>query len=319
MASPDRKSTAEDVSVGVDLSGRTAIVTGANTGIGLETARVLALRGAHVVMACRDLDKARKARKTLVRESNGSLGEASFEPRSLDLGSLASVRSFAQEIASENRPVHLLVNNAGIMLPTRQETSDGFEAHFGTNHLGHFLLTNLLLEPLRAGAPSRVVNVASEAMRMSGLTRELDDLNWERKKWSGWKAYGSSKLMNLLFTRAWHRRHGAEGITSNALHPGMVRTELARSQSWPFLLLGLVAWPWMKQVDGGAATTVYAATAPEYGRKGGEYLADCAPARAPKLAADEGIQEGLWARSAELTGLGSQEGRHTSDGTWYRA
>ncbi|MDG2305350.1 MAG: SDR family oxidoreductase [Candidatus Binatia bacterium] len=305
MSKPNRKSTAEEVSAGVDLAGKTAIVTGANAGIGLETARVLALRGARVVMACRDIGKATKARKTIVRESEGALSPESFELRELDLASLASIRSFASDLKDENRPIHLLLNNAGVMLPDRRETSDGFEAHYGTNHLGHFLLTNLLLDPLRAAGSARVVNVASEAMQMSGLTTELDDLNWERKKWSGWKAYGSSKLMNLMFTRTFQRRYAAEGITSNALHPGIVRTELARSQSGPFIVLGLFMWPWMKKVGGGAATSVYAATAPEYAETGGEYLADCKPTRAPKLAAKESVQDRLWEISAEATGLGS--------------
>jgi NAD(P)-dependent dehydrogenase (short-subunit alcohol dehydrogenase family) len=315
MSSPSRKATAEEVSAGVDLAGRTAIVTGANTGIGLETARVLALRGAHVVMACRNLDKARKGRETVVRESGGRLDEESFEVRGLDLASLDSVRSFAEAFVAENRPLHLLVNNAGIMIPDRRETADGFEAHFGTNHLGHFLLTNLLLEPLRAGAPARVINVASEAMQMSGLTRELDDLKWERKRWSGWKAYGSSKLMNLMFTRAFQRRHAGAGITSNALHPGIVRTELARSQSKPMVLLGLVMWPWMKKVDSGAATSVHLATAPEYEKDGGGYFANCAPARAPRLAGDEEVQERLWTISAELTSLQSQDGDRAPQGS----
>ncbi len=304
MVKPNRKSTAEEVSAGVDLSGKTALVTGANAGIGLETTRVLALRGAHVVMACRNLQKATNACQTLVRESGGQLSEDQFEPRQLDLASLDSVRRFAGEFAGEGRPLDLLINNAGVMLPDRRETSDGFEAHFGTNHLGHFLLTNMLLEPLRAGGSARVVNVASEAMQMSGLTPELDDLNWEHKKWSGWKSYGSSKLMNLMFTRAFQRRHGSEGITSNALHPGIVRTELARSQTGLMVVVGFLFLPWMKKVAGGAATTVYAATAPEYGEAGGEYLADCAPTRAPKLAADEEVQERLWALSADATGFG---------------
>lgn len=303
MGRPNRKSTAEEVSVGVDLSGRLAIVTGANAGIGRETARVLALRGAHVIMACRDLEKARRARKTVVRESEGAISDDAFELRELDLASLESVRAFATGFLSQGRPLDLLVNNAGVMLPTREVTSDGFEAHFGTNHLGHFLLTNLLLESLRAAGAARVVNVASEAMQMSGLTADLDDLNWERKRWSGWRAYGSSKLMNLMFARTIQRRYAEEGITSNALHPGIVRTELARSQSGPFIVLGLVLWPWMKKVPAGAATSVYAATAPECATDGGRYLADCAPARAPKLAANEAVQDRLWDLSVEATGL----------------
>lgn len=304
----NRKSTAEEVSRGVELTGRTAVVTGANAGIGLETARTLALRGCQVVMACRNQEKAASARKTIVREAGGAISADLLEPREIDLADLASVRRFAEGFVAEGRPLHLLINNAGVMLPDRRETRDGFEAHFGTNHLGHFLLTNLLLEPLRAAAPARVVNVASEAMQMSGLTAELDDLNWERKKWSGWKAYGSSKLMNLLFTRAFFRRHGGDGITSNALHPGIVRTELARSQTGLLVVFGLFLIPWMKKAPQGAATTVYAATAPEYETTGGAYLADCAPTRAPKLAADEDVQERLWAISAEATGLASARG-----------
>ena len=300
---PNRKSTAEEVSTGVDLSGKTALVTGANAGIGLETARALALRGAHVVMACRNVEKAAWARDTIVRESGGVVSPESFDLRRLDLAELASVRAFAGDFVAEGRPLHLLINNAGVMLPDRRETADGFEAHFGTNHLGHFLLTNLLLEPLRAGAPARVVNVASEAMQMSGLTAALEDLNWQQRKWSGWKAYGSSKLMNLLFTRALFRRFGSEGITSNALHPGIVRTELARSQRGLFVAFGLLLLPWMKKAPQGAATTVYAATAPEYETTGGVYLADCAPTRAPRLAEDEEVQERLWALSAEATGV----------------
>ncbi len=315
MARFDRKSTAEDVSAGIDLEGRTAVVTGANAGIGLETARVLASRGARVVMACRDLGKAADARSRLVRESGGELDEGAFELRALDLASLDSVRSFAAALAAEERPVHLLVNNAGIMIPDRRETSDGFEAHFGTNHLGHFLLTLSLLDNLRAGAPARVINVASEAMQMSGLTEELDDLNWERKKWRGWQAYGSSKLMNLMFTRALHRRVCGEGIVSNALHPGIVRTELARSQPWPFLFLGLLAWPWMKEVGAGAATSVYLATASELESEGGGYFADCAPTRAPALAGREDLQERLWQLSAELTGVFDPPAAQTSEGT----
>jgi NAD(P)-dependent dehydrogenase (short-subunit alcohol dehydrogenase family) len=303
MARFGRKSTAEEVSEGVDLVGKTAIVTGANAGIGMETARVLALRGAHVILACRDQGRATAAREKLLAGSGGALPAEHLEVRSLDLASLASVRAFAADFVAEGRPLHLLVNNAGIMIPERRVTSDGFEAHFGTNHLGHFLLTNLLLEPLRAAAPSRVINVASEAMQMSGLTPELTDLDWEERKWSGWRAYGSSKLMNLLFTRAFERRHGADGITSHALHPGIVRTELARSQPWPFILLGLVAWPWMKELGAGAATSVLLATGPEYGKDGGGYFADCAPTRAPALAGREDVQERLWEISVERTGL----------------
>ena len=303
MAGFNRRSTAQEVSEGFDLRGRTALVTGANAGIGRETARVLALRGARVIMACRNREKADQARKEILRDAGGAIPEEGLELRDLDLASLASVRAFAAALVDEKQPLDLLVNNAGIMIPDRLETADGFEAHFGTNHLGHFLLTNLLLDPLRAAPAPRVVNVASEAMQMSGLTRALDDLNWEKRSFSGWRAYGSSKLMNLMFTRALVRRYAEDGISSNALHPGMIRTELARSQRWPFLLIGLLALPWMKEVPAGAATSVYLATAASLGSGG--YYADCAPTRAPGLAEDQGVQDRLWEISAELTGLES--------------
>lgn len=316
MPRSGRNVTAEEISSGVDLSGKNAIVTGASAGLGLETARVLALRGAHVIMACRDLEKARRARKRLVREGEGRIDAEALELQELDLASLASVRACAEAVRTTGRSVHLLVNNAGVMLPDRCETADGFEAHYGTNHLGHFLLTNLLLEPLRAAGAARVVCVSSAAMRASGLTRECDDLNWEHRRWSGVRAYGSSKLMNLLFAKAFDRRYRNDGIVANALHPGMVRTDLARSQPLPFLLFGFVMLPWIQTVEAGAATTLYASTAPEYARTGGAYLARCAPARVPSIAADDEVQERLWEISAEATGLGrAVAATQSSEGT----
>jgi NAD(P)-dependent dehydrogenase (short-subunit alcohol dehydrogenase family) len=164
MVRYSRRTTAEQVSEGIDLSGRHALVTGANTGLGMETTRVLALRGAHVTMACRDLDK------------------------------------------------------AGIMIPMERRTADGFEAHFGINHLAHFLFTNLLLDSLRAAGRARVVVLSSAAMGMATLTPALEDLNWEQRKFNGFRSYGDSKLMNLMFAREFNRRHGKSGIVANALH-----------------------------------------------------------------------------------------------------
>lgn len=318
MAQTDRDVTAEGVSSGVDLSGKTAVVTGASAGLGVETARVLAVRGAQVIMACRDLEKASRARRRLVREAGGAFDEGALELCELDLASLDSVQTCAATLSRAGRPIDLLVNNAGVMLSDRRETVDGFEAHYGTNHLGHFLLTNLLVDSLRAAQGARVICLASAAMHASGMTRDLVDLNWERRRWSGVRAYGSSKLMNLMFARSFNRRHRAEGVVANALHPGMVRTDLARSQPLRFLLLGFVMLPWMKTVEAGAATTLYAATAPECARAGGEYLSNCAPGRAPALAGDEEVQERLWAVSAEATGLEARSRAmcpQTSEGT----
>jgi NAD(P)-dependent dehydrogenase (short-subunit alcohol dehydrogenase family) len=303
MASFGRRSTAEEVSEGIDLEGRHAIVTGANTGIGLETARVLALRGCEVTMACRDLDKAGSGRQRILSESAGAIEPEQLRVEELDLASLDSVRDFAQGTLASDRPIHLLINNAGVMLPDRRTTRDGFEAHFGINHLGHFLLTRLLEDRIRESAPARVVMVSSSAMQFAALTPELEDLDWQTRKWSGWRAYGSSKLMNLLFANELNRRFAGDGVVANTLHPGIVKTELARDQSGWMVGLGLFMLPFMKQVDRGAATTLLVATSPEYADRGGEYLEDCALARAPKAGADRNLAADLWKRSEQLTGL----------------
>jgi len=296
-----RRSTAEEVTEGVDLSGRHAIVTGASAGIGLETARVLALRGASVTLACRDPEKGENARTRIVEGSGGRISSDALFLEHLDLARLESVRAFARAFLATGRPIHLLVNNAGVMLPDRRETHDGFEAHLGVNHLGHFLLTNLLLERISASAPARVVNVSSDAMHFASLTPELHDLNWEERRYSGWRSYGDSKLMNLMFTNELNRRLGDSGVTSAALHPGIVTTELARDQRGWQRWLGIVVWPFMKTAAQGAATTLYAATRPDPLEAGGSYLADCAPARPHKLAGDPDLEGRLWERSDQLT------------------
>jgi NAD(P)-dependent dehydrogenase (short-subunit alcohol dehydrogenase family) len=303
MSRFNRWSTAERVSHGVDLSGKHAIVTGANTGIGLETARVLALRGCSVTMACRNLEKGAGARERVVAGSGGRVEAEQLDLMRLDLASLNSVREFAREFLESDRPIHLLINNAGVMLPDRRQTEDGFEAHFGINHLGHFLLTNLLLERIRASAPARIVNVASDAMQFADLGPELEDLNWERRRFSGWRSYGSSKLMNALFANELTRRVADCGVVANALHPGMVRTELGRDQPWWMILVGIALLPVMKGVERGAATTLYVATAPELASRGGLYFADCSPARLPKLAGNRDVEARLWLISEGLTGL----------------
>lgn len=288
MARFGSRSTAEQVSEGIDLTGRNALVTGANTGLGKETARVLALRGAHVTMACRDLKKGEHARREILRDEGAGIGEGQLELLALDLDSLAAVRSAAAEFMRREPPLHLLVNNAGIMIPMERRTADGFEAHFGINHLGHFLFTNLLLESLQAAGRARVVMVSSSAMAMATLTPRLDDLNWEQRKFSGFRAYGDSKLMNLMFARELNRRCAGRGIVANALHPGVIATELARDQSLPFMLLGVFMMPFMKTADQGAATSVYVATSPDYESRGGLYFSHCREKRPDhRLALDD--------------------------------
>jgi NAD(P)-dependent dehydrogenase (short-subunit alcohol dehydrogenase family) len=302
MGKFNRRSTAEAVSIDIDLAGRHAIVTGANTGIGRETARVLALRGASVTMACRNLDKAAAARDEILAASP-RIGKDQLEVMRLDLGQLAQIRDFARAFLATNRPIHLLINNAGVMLPDRRETADGFEAHFGVNHLGHFLLTRLLLERIRTSAPARIINVSSDALHFSSLTESLQDLNWERRSFSGWRSYGDSKLMNVLFTNELTRRHGSDGVISNALHPGIVKTELGRDQPWWMNAVGLLMLPISKSPEQGAATSLFLATDEELGRKGAGYFADCEPGRVHRLSGNARLENMLWKLSEELVGL----------------
>ena len=304
MARYTRRATAEQVSAGIDLSGTNALVTGANTGLGMETTRVLALRGANVTMACRDLDKAERARRSILDTAGGRIDASQLDLLELDLNSLARTRESAREFTRRGRPLHLLINNAGIMIPMERRTADGFEAHFGINHLAHFLFTNLLVDSLRAAGRARVVVLASAAMGMATLTPALQDLNWEQRKFNGFRSYGDSKLMNLMFAREFNRRHGKSGIVANALHPGVIATELARDQSLPFVLMGMFALPFMKSVAQGAATTLYVATSPEYQMRGGLYFGDCRQKKPEnKLALDDNVCRAVWERSCELTGV----------------
>lgn len=293
-----RRSTAEQVTENIDLSGQHAVVTGANTGIGYESARVLALRGAEVTLACRDLDKAEAARQLIARE----VGDRSrLHLVRLDLAHFESVREAADQLLGTGRAIDLLINNAGVMLPERRETKDGFEAHFGINHLGHFVWTLRLLDRLREAPAARVVQLSSEALHFATLDSSLTDLNWEKRRFSGWRSYGDSKLMNVLFARELSRRYESDGLVAHALHPGIVRTELARDQRWPMKIVGLAMLPALKSPECGAATTMYAATATELGASGGGYFADCKPADAGAKAKDHDLAERIWKRSEELT------------------
>ncbi len=306
MARYNSKTTAEQVSEGIDLAGKNALVTGANTGLGMETARVLALRGARVTMACRNLEKAEQAKRSIVDGSSGRIDGSQLDLLQLDLNSLVSTRGSAQEFNSRGRPLHLLINNAGIMIPMERRTADGFEAHLGINHLAHFLFTNLILEALQAAGSARVVVLSSSAMGMATLTPALEDLNWKQRKFNGFRSYGDSKLMNLMFARELNRRQAKNGIVANALHPGVIATELARDQSLPFMLLGIFALPFMKSVPRGAATSVYVATSPDYRERGGLFFSDCQEKKPlHKLALNDEVSSALWQRSCELTSLES--------------
>lgn len=280
-----------------DLTGKAVIVTGASSGIGLETAKALTAAGARVVLAVRNPAKGRQAAGTMP-------GPGTTEIRPLDLASLESVRAFARDWSG---PVDLLINNAGVMIPPLSRTADGFELQFGTNHLGHFALTNLLLPNITG----RVVTVSSSAHQFGRI--DFGDLNWERRKYRRWAAYGQSKLANLLFTRELQRRLAEAGSTvlSMAAHPGYAATNL-QAQSGNRLMdfaLGLGNRVLAQDARGGALPTLYAATA---GLPGDTFAGPSgfggmrgapAPCARSRAARDAETARRLWQVSESLTGV----------------
>ncbi len=292
-----------------DLSGRVAVVTGANRGLGREVTRYLAGRGARVIMACRD-DAAAEATAAALRRSPAAPGVAAgpgqLDVRPLDLASLASVERFAAGLAGEPR-LDLLFDNAGVMAVDRGLTADGFETHMGVNHLGHFALTTRLLPVLRSTAGSRVVTTSSMGARLGHL--DLGDLLWERRPYDRWQAYLQSKLANLLFTLELDRRLRAAGSATAALaaHPGGARTSLGRhGRSWMNKLVPL--WtPFLQPASIGALALLRAATDPA--ARSGEYYGPRFQVwgrpvreRPGRQARDPGVAARLWEESERLTG-----------------
>ena len=302
---------------GAPLEGKVAVVTGANSGLGLETARALATDGATVIMACRSVEKAKAAKEAIEREPlSGSL-----EVVELDLASLESVRRGADQILQRHPILDLLINNAGVMAIPLRRTVEGFEMQFGTNHLGHFALTGHLLDALTAAKDgARVVSVSSFAHWGGGI--RLDDINWERRYFR-WPAYSQSKLANILFARELHRRVEEAGLSilSSACHPGasatnlqFVASELDGSKVMR-KLWGFVNRFTQSAADG-ARPQLFAATSPDalpngyYGPDGfGEISGDAAPARLSKRAKDAELARNLWELSEELTSVRYSFGR----------
>jgi NAD(P)-dependent dehydrogenase (short-subunit alcohol dehydrogenase family) len=291
--------------------GRVAVVTGANTGLGFETARELAARGATVVLAVRNLDKGKAAAERIAAVVPGGVSGSALEVRHLDLASLDSVRSAAAELRAAHPRIDLLVNNAGLMYPPREVTKDGFELQFGTNHLGHFALTGLLLNTLLPVPGSRVVTVSSMGHRIRADIH-FDDLQGERS-YSRAGAYGQSKLANLMFTYELQRRLAAAGAPTIAVaaHPGGSNTDLTRNLPSPLRVLSPLVMPLIAQSAAmGALPSLRAATDP--GVHGGEYYGPDGlfgtrgyPKLVPSSRAshDTGIQRRLWTVSEELTGV----------------
>ncbi|XP_078590981.1 retinol dehydrogenase 13-like isoform X2 [Branchiostoma floridae x Branchiostoma japonicum] len=294
------------------MDGKTVIITGANTGIGKVTAKDMAERGARVILACRSLEKAEEAAKEIRSQS----GNKNVVVHKLDLASLTSVRQFAKVINDAETRLDVLINNAGVYVCPRWETEDGFEMQFGVNHLGHFLLTNLLLDLLKKSAPSRVVTVASEAhIFTNGI--DFDDINYENN-YDSEESYYRSKVANILFSRELARRLEGTGVTSNSLHPGIIYTEINRhredyireivgaqlSKVANILMEGFVRMIG-KTWEEGAQTTICCAVAEEWQNTTGLYFSDCVPKEPSAAGGDDEAAARLWDVSERMVGLKS--------------
>lgn len=283
---------------GQDLDGKTMIVTGANTGIGRVTAETLAKRGAKVILACRSQEKT----EPVIDGIQAAGGSAEF--LKLDLGSFDSIRRAASDFLASGHRLDVLVNNAGLA-GSRGKTTDGFELIIGTNHLGPFLFTLLLLPRLRESAPARIVNVSS------GSHYDAKSIPFERFRDRTWtttslEEYAISKLCNVLFTKELARGRAGEGVTSYALHPGVVATDIWREV--PFLVRPLVKL-FMISSEEGAKTQLHCATSPERADEDGLYYTKCRPKKPNPLAEDEALAKELWERSVAWTGAPTSDGR----------
>lgn len=274
---------------------KTCVVTGANSGIGKATALALARMGATILMVCRDRDRGEAARAEIM--SLG--GDAQVDLLLADLGSQQSIRNLSAEIHGRLHRLTVLVNNAGVYLTKRSTTSDGLEVTFAVNHLGYFLLTNLLLDLLEVGAPARIVNVSSGAHTHAHL--DFDDLQSEHA-YNGWRAYSQSKLANVLFTYALAGRLRDMGVTVNAVHPGVVATNFGRSGG--FVRFGMrVAGRFMLSPEQGADTVIWLASSPEVEGVTGKYFAKRKTVRSSPESRNPAVQARLWQVSEQLTGF----------------
>jgi NAD(P)-dependent dehydrogenase (short-subunit alcohol dehydrogenase family) len=280
------------------LGGKTCFVTGATSGIGEETALAMARAGARVGILARNRERALQTRERIAREVGG-------EPITVihgDLASLQSVRGAAEEILERFDALHLLINNAGLIHFRRTNTEDGFESTFAVNHLGPFLLTNLLLDRIIASAPGRIVNVASDAHRFARRGLDLSDLQNERS-YGAFRTYGQSKLANILFTLELAERLKGTGVTANALHPGAVATRLGNNNGLLAKIALPVLKPFFRTPAQGAETSIYLATDPELADISGGYFANCKKTTPSAHAQNEELASALWKQSCALVGL----------------
>ncbi|MCH8112767.1 MAG: SDR family oxidoreductase [Proteobacteria bacterium] len=276
------------------MQGKTVLITGATAGIGLKTAEALAAKGATLLIAGRDPEKTERTAAAL-RGKGGAVTHFVA-----DFSILAEVRRLAGEVRANTDRLHVLVNNAGAMFAQRQESADGFELTFAVNHLAPFLLTNLLLDTLKASAPARIVTVASSAHAQGSM--DFDDLQF-RQGWGPMKSYSRSKLANVMFAFELARRAAGTGITSNALDPGFVASSLGNNNKSALGVALRFAKLFANSPENGAKTSVHLASAPGVNGQTGQYFAKSQPAPSSKLSHDETAWRRLWDMSAEMAGL----------------
>jgi NAD(P)-dependent dehydrogenase (short-subunit alcohol dehydrogenase family) len=286
------ESTALEVTEGIDLTGQTAFITGCNSGLGFETMRVLALRGAKIIGAARTLEKATDA---------CALVEGDATPVVCELTDLQSIADCGKAVRAMGMPIDMLVLNAGIMALPELEQVNGIEKHLFVNHIGHFALTSYLLDQVRAADQGRVVVVSSSGHAFAPETGiDFDNLSGERD-YSPWGMYGVSKLANGLFTLELSKRLADSNATANSIHPGVINTNLGRHfPLWQRIGSKLIGWSFMKPVEAGAATQTYVATAPALATTNGYYFADCNPIMPAPTMLDEAQAAQLWTASEEI-------------------
>jgi NAD(P)-dependent dehydrogenase (short-subunit alcohol dehydrogenase family) len=273
------------------------MITGASSGIGRATATELARQGTTLVLVCRD----RRRGAACIAEIQQQTGNRDLTLMLADLSSQQSIRQLARDFLATERPLHVLINNAGVVNLQRKLTGDGIEEVVAVNHLAYFLLTHLLLDRLKASAPARIVNVASDAHKFGGI--DFDNLQGERR-YRTMKIYGQSKLANIMFTYELARRLEGSGVTVNCLHPGAVATGLgANNGAWAKVLIKVIG-TFFRTPESGAATSIYLASSPQVEGVSGKYFSNSKPRRSSKISYSAAAQRRLWEISAQLTGVG---------------
>ena len=272
----------------MDMVGKTCLVTGANSGIGFETAKGLAALGADLILVCRDPERGELAKQQIIRET----GNDRVDLRIADISLMQSVRKLAEGLNRDVPQLHVLINNAGVMLSKREVTEEGYEMQYALHHLGPFLLTHLLLDKLKASSPARIINVTSKMHTMNHI--DFDNLQAE-KKFGPFKTYAASKLANIMFTYSLAEKLKGTGVTVNCLHPGVIGSNIGSTPSFIKVL--------MKSPRTGAATPIYLASAPELEVMSGKYFVDKKVIASSKDSYDQEVAAKLWQLSLEQTGL----------------